>query len=168
MSLELKQIRISPAAEKDTAALLRMVAAEAEYEGLTDNLTATEDRLRAALFGPRPVAEAIVAWASEQPVGFALFFTTFSTFSAQFGLYLEDLFVKEQWRGHGIGRELLAHVAKLAVERDCHSINWSVLKWNEKAIGFYRSLGAEQLEAWHHFHLAGSALKELAEKEPSA
>lgn len=158
-----QQIKITAAMERDVSVLLRMIRQEAEYEKLTEGFAATEDRLRATLFAAHPVARAAIAWAGNDAIGFAVFFTTFSTFQAETNLYLEDLFVQEQWRGKGVGRKLLAHVAGLAVESGCRSLNWSVLKWNENAIQFYRSIGGEQLEAWHHFQLAGNALRQLAE-----
>jgi GNAT superfamily N-acetyltransferase len=153
---------VVPASENDVAALLRMIRHEAEYERLTEGFAATEQKLSQALFGPRPLAEAAIARVADQPVGFAVYFTTFSTFQAQAGIYLEDLFVEEPWRGKGIGRKLLAHVAGVAVVRGCPAIHWGVLKWNEPAIRFYHNIGAEQLDAWHHFHLTGDALRELA------
>src|SRR4051812_35945891 len=164
MSAKGNNIRIAPATAADVPALLRMARHEAEYERMAQSFTATEQRLRETLFAPTPAAEVVLAWDddNEQPVGFALFFTTFSTFSAQRGLFLEDLFVEEPWRGRGVGRQLLAHLATLALDRGCHGITWSVFKWNEQAIRFYRGIGAEQLEAWHHFHLAGDAMKALA------
>ena len=155
-------IEIALAKETDVAALLRLARKEAEYERLTDHFAATEERLRTALFGPRPAAEAVLARAGDEPVALAIFFTTFSTFAARSGLYLEDLFVEQPWRGRGVGRKLLAYVAEIAVHRGCHALNWSVLRWNEPAIAFYRHAGAEQLEAWSHFQLAGRALNDLA------
>ena len=106
----------------------------------------------------------MIARVGDEPAGFSVFFPTFSTFSAQCGVYMEDLFVDEKWRGHGVGYKLLAHVAAIALERGCHSVNWSVFKWNESAIGFYRRVGGQQLEAWDHFSLAGEALRNLARK----
>jgi GNAT superfamily N-acetyltransferase len=169
MSSESHNIRIAPATSSDMGALLRMARHEAEYERMTDHFTATEQRLREALFGSAPAAEVLLAWDDDdhEPVGFALFFTTFSTYSAQRGLYLEDLFVEAPWRGRGVGRKLLAHLAALALERGHHGITWSVFKWNDPAIRFYRGTGAEQLDAWHYFHLAGEAMQTLAAESTS-
>jgi GNAT superfamily N-acetyltransferase len=157
-----QSIVVAPAAEKDMTVLLRMIRREAEFEKLTEGFTATEQGLREGLFSSRPAAQAIIAFDGNDPVGFAIFFTTFSTFQAETGLYLEDLFVEEKWRSKGVGRKLLAHLANEAILRQCNGITWSVLKWNERAVAFYRSIGAEQLEAWHHFHLSKDALTKLA------
>ncbi len=150
--------------DTDIPALWRLANCEAEYERMADSFTATEQTLRAALCAQRPAAEAIIARVGDEPVGFSVFFPTFSTFSAQCGLYMEDLFVEEKWRGHGIGYKLLAHVAAIAIECGYHAVNWSVFKWNENAIGFYRRIGGQQLEAWDHFSLTGEALRDLAQK----
>lgn len=159
----MNEIRIKQATENDAGALWRMVGRQAEYEKLTEHYTSTEESLRAALFDRKPApAEAIIAWAGDEPVGFAVFFPTFSTASATIAIWLEDLFVEEHWRGKGIGRKLMAEVARIAHERGYHSVNWSVLKWNEPAIGFYRRIGGEQLNAWHYFQLTGNALASLA------
>jgi GNAT superfamily N-acetyltransferase len=144
---------------------LHMVRKEGEYERLADHVSATEEGLRSALFAAHPAAaEAVLAWAGDEAVGFALYYVTFSTFAARCGLWLEDLFVEESWRGRGVGGKLLAHVAGVAVERGYHSLSWNVLKWNEQAIRFYRDTGAAQLDAWDNFQLAGAALHDLAAK----
>jgi GNAT superfamily N-acetyltransferase len=155
-------LRIAPAKENEVPVVLRMIKAFAEYERLSHRVTATEAGLRQALFGPQPAAEVVIAYVGSEAVGFAVFFSTFSTFFGQCGLYLEVLFVEPQRRRHGVGRKLLAHVAGVAASRGCHSLNWSVLKWNEPAIQFYRSIGAEPVEDWEGFRLAGEALVRLA------
>jgi GNAT superfamily N-acetyltransferase len=127
---------------------------------------ANEERLRSTLFGPSPGAEVIVATVGAIPVGFALFFHNYSTFLAQRGLYLEDLFVLDEWRGRGVGRALLVRLAQIAVARDCGRLEWSVLDWNESAIRFYENLGAEQMSDWHTFRLRGEELAALATRSP--
>jgi GNAT superfamily N-acetyltransferase len=159
------RISIAPATVDDVPLLLGLITALATYEHLTHRLTATEERLREALFGEPRLAEAIIARAEDEAVGFAVFFTTFSTFAARPGLYLEDLFVEPEWRARGVGRRLLAHVASVAVRRGCHTVSWSVLDWNEPAIRFYRGLGAEPVAGWSSFHLSGDALRRLVEEE---
>ena len=156
--------RIEPATERDVPLILRMVKALAEYERLTHEVVATETLLRAALFGPRPAAEAVIAYAGDEPAGFAVFIPTFSTFLGQPGLYLEDLFVEPRWRRSGLGRRLLVYVARVAASRGCNRINWSVLDWNEPAIRFYHSIGAAPVQGWSGFSLTGEAFSRLAEK----
>lgn len=156
------QFRIEPATERDVSVILRLIKGLADYEKLSEYVTATEDDLRESLFGERPAAEVAIAYAESTPVGFALFFHNYSTFLAQRGLYLEDLFVVSEWRGRGVGRRLLAHLAALAVERNCGRLEWVVLDWNEPAIGFYKCLGAELLDEWTTFRLTGDALRRLA------
>jgi GNAT superfamily N-acetyltransferase len=154
--------RIERATERDVPLILQLITGLAEYEKLADAVSATEDALRQTLFGPRPAAEVIIGYAGDDPVGFALFFHNYSTFLAKPGLYLEDLFVRSQWRGHGYGRRFLAHLAALAVERGCGRLEWVVLDWNEPAIGFYESLGAKPMQEWKVYRLAGDGLHELA------
>jgi GNAT superfamily N-acetyltransferase len=156
------QIRIEPATERDVPLILRLIKGLAEYEKLSDEVRATEAGLRETLFGSRPAADVIVAYAGNEPAGFALFFPNYSTFLGKPGLYLEDLFVLPEWRGHGIGRALLAQLAKIAVERGCGRFEWSVLDWNEPAIGFYKSLGAKLMDGWSIFRVTGEALTKLA------
>ena len=123
---------------------------------------ATADRLRQSMFGERRLAEAAIAYADDEPAGVAVYFHTFSTFSGLPGLYLEDLYVEPQWRGTGLSLELMAYVARLAVERGCHSLDWSVLDWNEHAIRFYRARGATPVDGWTTFRLTGDALAHTA------
>jgi len=150
------------ATERDVPHILAFIKALAEYERLADSVVATEEGLRATLFGPRPFAECVIARWNGEPAGFALFFHNYSTFLARPGVYLEDLFVKPELRGKGVGRSLLQYLAKVAVDRGCGRLEWSVLDWNESAIGFYKSLGAEPLEDWTIFRLKGDALARLS------
>lgn len=155
------KIQITEAAERDIAVILDLIRQLAEYERLADRVTATEDQLRATLFGARPAAEVLLAALDGETVGFAVFFGNYSTFLAKPGLYLEDLFVKPHARGQGIGTALLARLAQLAVERDCGRVEWAVLDWNEPSIRFYESLGAVPLNEWTTFRLTGDALAKL-------
>ena len=156
MSLEIRA-----AMADDVPLILGFVRELAEYERLSDQVTATEDALRATLFGERPAAEVLIARRDGEPAGFALYFQNYSTFVAKPGIYLEDLYVKPAQRGHGIGRALLTRIAALAVERGCGRFEWAVLDWNEPAIGFYRKLGARPLDDWTVFRLSGDALRNL-------
>lgn len=159
--------RIRPAVEADAPLVLALIRELAEYERLAGEVTATEADIRDALFGPAPSAEAVIAEAEEQPVGFALFFHNFSTFAGKRGLYLEDLYVRPEHRGRGIGRRLLRHLARIARDRGCHRFEWSVLDWNEPAIRFYRRLGAVPMDDWTVCRLTGAALDRLADDDPS-
>jgi GNAT superfamily N-acetyltransferase len=142
--------------------LTNLVRELAVYERLEHFAKATPDDFRRHLFGPRPAAEAAIAEVAGEAVGFALWFGTFSTFRGQPGIYLEDLFVRPDHRGRGIGKALLAMVARLASERGCGKLNWTVLRWNEPAIGFYRALGAQPIDEWMGFRLDGEPLQHLA------
>ncbi len=155
-------IRIVPANEADVPLILRLIQGLSVYEKLAHEVTATEEGLRETLFGARPSAEVVIAYAGEEPAGFALFFQNYSTFLGRPGLYLEDLFVVPEYRGRGYGKALLQHLASLAVERGCGRFEWSVLDWNEPAIGFYKKLGAKPMDAWTIFRVAGDALQKLA------
>jgi GNAT superfamily N-acetyltransferase len=154
--------RIEPAREHDVPLILRLIKGLAEYEKLAHEVTATEDGLRATLFGPNPSAEVVLAYADQAAVGFALFFHNYSTFLGKRGLYLEDLFVLPEWRGHGVGRALLTHLAKIAAERNCGRFEWAVLDWNEPAIRFYKNLGAQPMHEWTVFRVAGDDLRKLS------
>ena len=156
-------LTITIATEHDVPRILEFIKALAEYERMADSVVATEEGLRATLFGPRPYAECVIARWNGEPAGFALFFHNYSTFLGRPGVYLEDLFVKPELRGKGVGRSLLQYLAKVAVDRGCGRLEWSVLDWNESAIGFYKSLGAEPLEEWTIFRVKGEALARLAE-----
>jgi GNAT superfamily N-acetyltransferase len=153
---------IRGATAADVPELLRLIGELAEYERLRHQVVASEAQLAAALFGPRPEAEALLAELDGAPAGFALFFHNFSTFLGRRGLYLEDLFVRPAFRRRGVGRALLVQLARLAVERGCGRFEWSVLDWNQPAIDFYRSLGAEPLSDWTVFRLTGDALVRAA------
>jgi GNAT superfamily N-acetyltransferase len=139
---------IRPALPADCAEILRLIGELAVYEKLEHMAVGTEEALRAQLFGPRPAAETLVAERGGRAVGFALYFTTFSTFLCKPGLYLEDLFVEPAHRGAGIGKALLRRLAALARERDCGRLEWRVLDWNEPSIRFYESLGATVMKEW--------------------
>jgi GNAT superfamily N-acetyltransferase len=128
-------------------------------------MTANEELLTETLFGDHPGAEVLIASLNDEPAGFALFFHNYSTFLAQRGIYLEDLFVKPEFRGKGIGKALLQQLARIAVERNCGRLEWAVLDWNEPAIGFYKSLGASPMDDWTVFRVTGDALNELAATE---
>ena len=155
-------IQIRPATEADTPVILELIRALAEYEKLSHVVTATEDKLRRSLFGDDPVAEALLAYHERECAGFALFFPNFSTFLAQPGIYLEDLYVKPHLRGKGIGFALLARLARIAAERGCGRMEWEVLDWNEPSIQFYRRLGAVAMDDWTKYRLTGEALEKLA------
>jgi GNAT superfamily N-acetyltransferase len=153
-------IRLATAADVPT--ICALIRALAEYERLTDQVSLDEERLREHLFGPRPFAEVLLAEEAGQVVGFALFFHNYSTFLGKPGIYLEDLFVKPTHRSQGHGKALLQAVARLAVDRNCGRLEWTVLNWNEPAIRFYRSLGALPLDEWSIYRLTGDALRAAA------
>ena len=157
--------RIETARAQDTGVLLSLIRALAEYERLDHLVVADEARLRDELFGVRPVIEAAIGWEEGTAVGFALYFQNFSTFLSRRGLYLEDLFVIPAARGKGYGKALMRHVARVAVSRYCGRFEWAVLDWNQPAIDFYRSLGAEMLADWRICRLTGDALAALGSSE---
>lgn len=157
-------LSIRPATEDDAALILRFIEKLGEYEKLSHEVVGTEDLLRQHLFGPRPYAEVLLAFWGGEPVGFALFFHNFSTFLARPGIYLEDLFVDADHRGKGIGKALLVTLARIAMERGCGRLEWSVLDWNEPSIQFYRSLGAIAKDEWTIHRITGQALEQLASK----
>jgi len=158
------EIQIAQATPGDVSVLLELIRGLAEYEKLSAEVSATTEGLHAALFGPRPVAEAILGRVGGVAVGFALFFHNFSTFVGRPGIYLEDLFVLPAHRGKGFGKALLLHVAALAQERGCGRFEWAVLDWNKPAIEFYRSLGARAMDEWTLYRLTGEPLAALAQK----
>jgi GNAT superfamily N-acetyltransferase len=139
-----------------------MIHALAEYEKLGQMVAATEERLRETLFGIKPAAEVLLAHCEAECAGFAVFFATYSTFLAQPGLYLEDLYVKPHLRGNGIGSALLKHLARIAAERGCGGLEWGVLDWNLPSIQFYKKLGAVLLDEWTKYRLTGEALERLS------
>ena len=154
--------RIERATERDVPLILRLIKDLAEYERMSNDVVATEEGLRTTLFGARPAAEVLIAYAGGEPAGFALFFHNYSTFLGKPGLYLEDLFVVPKFRGRGYGKALLARLAAVALERNCGRFEWSVLDWNAPAIGFYKKLGAKPMDDWTIFRVAGDALTKLA------
>jgi GNAT superfamily N-acetyltransferase len=155
-------ITIRPCRPDDAETLVALVRELAVYEHLEEYARAKPADFRAHLFGPRPSAEAILAQVGGEAAGFALYFSTFSTFRGQAGIYLEDVFVRPEHRGRGIGKALLATVARVAVERGCGRLEWSVLDWNEPAIGFYRALGARPLDEWTVYRVDDEPLARLA------
>jgi len=161
------RITLRKAVPDDVPAIFSLIQGIAEYERMSDEVVASEAAVRKTLFdAPHPAAEVILAILdNETPVGFALFFHNYSTFLAKRGLYLEDLFVKPEFRGCGIGKRLLIHLAEIAVKRKCGRMEWSVLDWNEPAIRFYESLGARPMSEWTVFRLAGDQLSDLASAE---
>jgi GNAT superfamily N-acetyltransferase len=154
--------RLAQATEADVPMVLSLIRALAEYEKLANQVEASEADLHAALFGPHPAAEVILGYAGDEPAGFALYFQTFSTFVGRPGLYLEDIFVKPEWRTKGLGRMLLARLARIALERGYGRMEWSVLNWNELALRVYRGVGAKPMSDWTVYRLNGEALRDLA------
>ena len=155
-------LSIRPATADDVPLIRQLIAELAEYERLADAAVATDDGLREQLFGAQPAAEVLIGEIDGEPAGFALFFHNFSTFLGKRGLYLEDLFVRPDFRGSGLGRHLMASLARIAVQRDCGRFEWSVLDWNAPAIRFYRTLGAAGMDEWTVQRLEGDALRALA------
>jgi GNAT superfamily N-acetyltransferase len=155
-------LSIRPAIAADVPLILSFIRALAEYEKLSDDVTATEEMLQSTLFpkNGRPAAECVLGLVGEVPAGFAIYFTNFSTFLAKPGLYLEDLFVQPEFRGRGVGKGLLLHLAALANQRGYGRMEWTVLDWNQPAIDFYESLGARRMREWQICRLAGPALEQ--------
>ena len=153
---------IRPANPADVPTIVALIRALAEYEKLSFEVVLDEAKLNEHLFGPRPYAEAMMAEADGKSVGFALFFHNYSTFEGKPGIYLEDLYVMPEYRGHGLGKALLVALAKLAVERGCGRVEWSVLDWNEPSIRFYESLGAVAKKEWIIYRTTGESLAKLA------
>lgn len=154
-------MEIRPATADDVPLVLSFVRQLAEYEKLSHMVAATEASLREALFGERPEAEVLLAFAAGEPVGFAVYFHNFSTFLGRKGVWLEDIFVKPERRGHGYGKALLLEVARIAHQRGCGRFEWAALDWNTPAWDFYRALGATPLEDWTMFRVTGAALDKL-------
>lgn len=155
-------VSIRAAEQGDVSALFALIIELAQYEHLEDAVTGNADALREHLFGDQCYVEALVAEIDQQIVGYALFFTSYSTFLTRPGLYLEDLYVQAHHRGQGVGKALLKHVAKLVAERNYGRLEWSVLDWNESAIAFYETLGATVLPDWRTCRVTGAALTTLA------
>jgi GNAT superfamily N-acetyltransferase len=152
---------IRSATREDLPLIMQLIRDLAEYEKLLDQVRFDEETLAGHLFGPRPMAEVIVGEVDGQPQGFALFFHNFSTFEGRPGIYLEDLYVRPQARGSGLGKALLQRLAALAVERGCARLEWSVLDWNAPSIAFYRSLGARMMDDWRIMRVDSAALQQL-------
>lgn len=155
-------LRIEPAKPEEVPLILELIRELAAFERLSHQVVATEELLREHLFGSKPRAEVLIAREGPTPVGFALFFHNFSTFLSRPGLYLEDLFISPAFRGRGHGEALLRHLARLALERGCGRFEWAVLDWNERAIAFYRRLGAVPMSDWTGYRVTGMALESLA------
>ncbi len=153
---------IRPARPDDVPIILQFIRDLAAYEKSPDSVVATEASLHDALFGERPPVEAVLSEVDGRPVGFALFFHNYSTWTGWRGIYLEDLYVTPEARGRGTGKALLAHVAALAVARNCARFEWAVLDWNAPAIGFYKKLGAKAMDEWTVMRLTGDALHRVA------
>jgi len=162
MAADTTDFRIRGARKGDAPVIMQLIRDLAEYEKLAHEVVATELDIDTQLFGAHPHAEALLAEFQDEPVGFALFFHNFSTFLGRPGLYLEDLFVKPDYRGRGFGKQLLATLARIAVERGCGRFEWAVLDWNTPAIRFYESLGAKIISEWKINRVTGDALNELA------
>src|SRR6266487_3922492 len=165
---QVTDFKIRPACLEDVPVILQLIHDLATYERAPDEVTATEEQLLDVLFGEKPVAEVLLAFEQESPVGFAVFFHNFSTWLGRPGLYLEDLFVKPEKRGKGYGRALLVDLARIALERGCGRMEWAVLNWNEPAIKFYRALGAKPMDQWTVFRLTRDGIARLANAADTA
>ncbi len=164
MTTEPTSVSVRAAVESDLPLILQFIEGLAEYEKLSHHCVATEEKLRATLFGDHPAAEVIIASVGDTAAGFALFFHNYSTFLAQRGIFLEDLFVRPEFRGNGVGYALLSSLARIAIDRGCGRLEWSVLDWNDLAIGFYKRIGAVPMDEWTTFRMTGSPLHDLAAK----
>jgi len=162
MSSQQSRFHIRPVRPDEAALVLDLIRELAQYEKLAHEVVATEQDIHAALFGKKPAAECLIAELDGASIGFALFFHNFSTFAGQPGLYLEDLYIKPEFRGQGFGKKMLAHLANLAVQRGCGRFEWAVLDWNAPAIRFYESLGAKIMQEWKLNRLTGEPLLRLA------
>jgi GNAT superfamily N-acetyltransferase len=154
------EFRLVPATERDLPVILALIKALAEYEKLAHAVEATEEILRESLFRKR-AAEIVIGYAGDEPAGYALFFQTFSTFLGVPGMWLEDIFVLPRFRGHGLGRLLLARLAQIAVDRGYGRVEWTVLDWNKPSIEFYKAMGATPMDEWTLFRLTGESLRKL-------
>jgi GNAT superfamily N-acetyltransferase len=160
---KIQDLTIRFASEEDVPLILCLIRGLAEYEKLENDVVVSEELLKENLFSKRRMAEVLIAEYKNEPAGFALFFHNFSTFLGKAGIYLEDIFVKPEYRGRGIGKTLLSYLGKLALERDCGRIEWSVLDWNEPAIQFYKKLGAKPMDEWTIFRVSGDSINKLAD-----
>ena len=163
-SMNIPGFQIRPATNDDVPIILSFIRKLADYERLSHEMLATEESLRETLFGGRRTAEVAIGNFHQEPVGFVLYFHNYSTFLGRPGLYIEDLFVDELYRRRGFGRALLLHVARLAQERGCGRLEWSVLDWNDPAINFYKNLGAVPMIEWTVFRVSGERLYQLAKE----
>jgi GNAT superfamily N-acetyltransferase len=157
---------ITRAQPADVPVIVALIRELAEFERLLDHVTATEEAIRESLFGTQPRAEVLLARVAQEVAGFALFFHNYSTFLGKPGVYLEDLFVRPRFRGTGCGQLLLRHLAALAVQRGCGRMEWAVLNWNQRAIDFYRKLGAQPMDEWTVYRLSDAALRSLGTLDP--
>lgn len=155
-------IKIKSATVSDIPLILSLIKELADYEKLSHEVVATEEALKKTLFGQHSHAEIIIGYLNDIPVGFALFFHNYSTFLGRPGVYLEDLYVKKDVRGNGVGQKMLSYIARIAKERECGRLEWSVLDWNEPAINFYKSVGAKPMDEWTVYRLTGDALDKFA------
>jgi GNAT superfamily N-acetyltransferase len=155
-------LRIRPATSADAELIFSLICELADYEKLRHEVVATADSIRETVFGPGSCTEVLIAELDGEVVGFAIFFATYSTFLGRQGIYLEDIFVRKPNRGQGIGKRLLAEVARVAVARQCGRLEWSVLDWNKSAIDFYESLGAKAQNEWIRYRITGGELEQLA------
>jgi len=163
MSSTSVKTRIVPATSDDVPLIRQFILELAEYErARPGEAPVTEQDLEQTLFGERPAAEVLIAYLGDEPAGFALFFHNYSTWLGKRGIYLEDLFVRPAFRKHGVGFALLRALARIAVDRDCGRLDWSVLNWNELAINFYKQIGAKHMDEWSTFRLTGDALARVA------
>ncbi|MGD1806098.1 GNAT family N-acetyltransferase [Dapis sp. BLCC M126] len=168
--MSVDELKLRPAKPADVPVLFELIKALAEYEKLSHAVTGNVASLEAHLFGEptsdgsnyRPIAEAIIAELADKPVGFSLFFHNYSTFLTKPGIYIEDLFVLPEYRGQGIGKRLVSYIAELAVSRNCGRLEWTVLDWNEPAIGFYQRIGASILDEWRICRVTDNSLRSLA------
>lgn len=158
----MEEINIVKATESDVPLILEFINKLADYEKLSHEVTATIEDLRSSLFGDKNSAEAIICYLGDKPIGFALYFNNFSTFLGKKGLYLEDLFILPEYRGKGAGKKILKYLANHAVDQNCGRFEWAVLDWNEPAINFYESLGAELKKEWIITRLTGNQINNLA------
>jgi GNAT superfamily N-acetyltransferase len=162
MTADTPRFEIRPATETDVPTIFGFIKKLAEYEHLSHEVVGTEELLRRTLFGSTRIAEVAIGYEATKPVGFVLFFHNYSTFLARPGLFIEDLFIEEDYRRRGYGRALLLYVARLAKERGCGRLEWSVLDWNQAAVDFYKKLGAVPMNEWTIFRVTGGSLDQLA------
>ena len=164
-SRESPTVRIRTATKEDVPLILKFIKAIADYEKLADQVTATEETLTQSLFGNHPAAEVSFAYIKDQPVGYAVYFHNFSTFEGKRGLYLEDIFIEPAFRGKGIGKNMLKHLAQLAMDRQCARFEWVVLDWNENAIEFYQKIGAQVFDEWRVCRMERQAIEQFCSKD---